>query len=63
MLYYPYEVLAGKIAHTARSSCQPAGVPGFDSYGRAQPYFFAQTPKEVLIIFSGDEQVRDIYWT
>jgi hypothetical protein len=55
------EVLAGKIAFTARSSCQPAGVPGFDSFGGAQPYFFVQTPKEVLIIFSSDEQVRHVY--
>jgi hypothetical protein len=55
------EVLAGKIAFTARSSCQPAGVPGFDSFGGAQPYFFVQTPKEVVIIFSGDEQVRHVY--
>src|SRR5437016_14649841 len=26
------EVLAGKIAFTARSSCRPAGVPGFMAY-------------------------------
>src|SRR6202140_5273785 len=40
------EVLAGKIAFTARSSCKPAGVPGFDQFG-FQPIFFLQTPKEV----------------
>jgi hypothetical protein len=27
------DVLAGKIAFTARSSCMPAGVPGFMAYG------------------------------
>src|SRR5712672_4486071 len=33
------EVLAGKIAFTPRSSCRPAGVPGFMSYGRFTPVF------------------------
>lgn len=55
------EVLAGKIAFTARSSCQPAGVPGFMAYGGANPVYFIQTPKEVLLIFSGDQQVRHVY--
>jgi hypothetical protein len=55
------EVLAGKIAFTARSSCQPAGVPGFMAYGGANPFYFVQTPKEVLLIFSGDAQVRHVY--
>jgi hypothetical protein len=36
------EVLAGKIAFTPRSSCRPAGVPGFMSYGRFTPVFFIQ---------------------
>ncbi len=55
------EVLAGKIAFTARSSCMPAGVPGFMAYGGANPVYFVQTPKEVWMIFSGDQQVRRIY--
>src|SRR6266446_1583924 len=38
------EVIAGKIAFTARSSCKPAGVPGFDLFG-FQPVFFSQTAK------------------
>src|SRR5258708_34760401 len=54
------EVLAGKIAFTARSSCKPAGVPGFDQFG-FQPIFFLQAPKEVTMIFSGDQQVRHVY--
>jgi hypothetical protein len=54
------EVLAGKIAYTARSSCRPAGVPGFMLFG-VQPVFFVQSPKEVLMIYSGDEQVRRVY--
>src|SRR5262249_40925785 len=55
------EVLAGKIAFTARSSCMPAGVPAFMGYGGAQPVFFVQMPKQVWMIFSGDQQVRRIY--
>ena len=37
------EVLAGKYAYTARSSCAAAGVPGFMGFG-AQPIYFVQTP-------------------
>jgi hypothetical protein len=55
------EVLAGKIGFTARSSCMPAGVPGFMNYGGPNPYYLVQTPKQVLIIFTGDQQVRRIY--
>jgi hypothetical protein len=55
------EVLAGKIAFTARSSCMPAGVPGFMALGGPTPLYFVQTPKEVLMIFSGDHQVRRVY--
>src|SRR5215510_9631157 len=54
------EVLAGKVAFTAHSSCSPAGVPAFHLYG-FQPMYFIQTPKEVVIIFSGDQQVRRVY--
>ena len=55
------EVLAGKVAFTARSSCMPAGVPGFMAFGGATPVYFVQTPKQVLMIFEGDAQVRRIY--
>jgi len=54
------EVLAGKIAFTARSSCMPAGVPGFMAFPLA-PIYFVQTPKKVVMIFSGDQQVRHVY--
>ena len=54
------EVLAGKIGFTPHSSCMPAGVPGFHWYG-FQPTYFAQTPKEVVMMYSGDQQVRHIY--
>jgi hypothetical protein len=55
------EVLKGKIAFTARSSCMPAGVPGFMAYGGPTPLYFVQTPREVWMIFSGDHQVRRVY--
>jgi hypothetical protein len=55
------EVLAGKIAFTARSSCRPAGVPGFMAYGGGEPVFFIQTPKQVWMIYSGNQEVRRVY--
>ena len=53
-------VLAGGIGYTARSSCKPAGVPGFMMFV-VEPIFFVQSPKEALMIFQGDMQVRHIY--
>jgi hypothetical protein len=55
------EVLAGKVAFTARSSCRPAGVPGFMAYGGAEPVFFIQMPKQVWMIYAGNQEVRRIY--
>jgi hypothetical protein len=55
------EVLAGKVAFTARSSCRPAGVPGFMAYGGGEPVFFIQMPKQVWMIYSGNQEVRRIY--
>jgi hypothetical protein len=53
------EVLAGKFAFTARSSCKPAGVPGFDVLlGGA--LFILQSPIEVTMLFSGNAEVRHI---
>jgi hypothetical protein len=54
------EVLAGKIAYTPHSSCMPAGVPAFHLFG-FQPIYFVQTPREVVMIFAGDQQVRHVY--
>jgi len=53
-------VLAGKIAFTPRSSCRPAGVPAFMLF-IVEPIFFVQSQREVLMIYSGDQQVRHIY--
>jgi hypothetical protein len=56
------EVLAGKVAFTARASCWPAGVPGFLVFGEAaRTVYFLQTAKEVVMINEGDQQVRHIY--
>jgi hypothetical protein len=54
------EVLAGKVPFTADSRCWPAGVPSFLLYP-ADPVRFVQTPKEVLIIWQQDAQVRRVY--
>lgn len=54
------EVLTGQIGYTARSSCKPAGVPGFMMFV-INPVFFIQAPKEVMMIYSGDDQVRHIH--
>ncbi len=57
------EVLAGKkVAFSPRSSCMPTGVPSFMAYsGGAFATYFVQTPKEVWIIFSGEQEVRRVY--
>ncbi len=55
------KVLAGGIGYTARSSCMPAGVPGFLMFGVAEPIYFLQMPKQVTMIFAGDAQVRRVY--
>jgi hypothetical protein len=55
------EVLASKIACTARSSCRPAGVPTFMTYSRFEPIDFLQTPQQGTMIFAGDSQVRRAY--
>jgi len=55
------EVLAGKIAYTAGSSCMRAGVPSFMAYGGPNPLYFLQTPKEVWMIVSSNQQIRRVY--
>jgi hypothetical protein len=54
------EILAGKIAFTPHSSCMPAGVPGFHLYG-FQPLYFIQTPRQVVMVYSNDQQIRRVY--
>jgi hypothetical protein len=55
------EVLAGKVAFTAGSSCMPMGVPGFMNQGGPNPMYFLQTPKEVWIVIPSNQQVRRVY--
>src|SRR4051812_24522186 len=54
------EVMAGKTPYTARASCMPAGVPGFMLFV-VEPVFFVQSAKQVLMVYSGDAQVRHIH--
>src|SRR6202166_2864804 len=56
------EILAGKkSAFTAQSSCVPAGVPFFMGYGGPDPIVFLQTPKEVWMIWTEDNQLRRVF--
>ena len=55
------EVLAGKVAFTAGSSCMPMGVPAFMNQGGPNPVYFLQTPKQVWIIVPSNQQVRRVY--
>jgi len=52
------EVLKGKIGFTPSSSCKQAGLPAYWLAGG--PYFFIQTPKEVMIVEEGDHHARRI---
>jgi len=54
-------IIAGKIRYNARSNCRPGSVPQFLIYGGNEPLYFAQTPKETLIINQADTQVRHVY--
>src|SRR5882724_6946181 len=54
------EVLAGKVAFTARARCWPHGVPGFLLYP-VHPIFFIQTPNEVVMTWGQDFQLRHVY--
>jgi hypothetical protein len=54
------EVLKGKIAFSARSSCLPGGTPVFTLFG-GQPIFFIQAADKVLMVYEGDHQVRHVY--
>lgn len=54
------EVLAGKFAFTARSSCMAAGVPGFLVLLAPGGLTIVQTPKEVTMIVDGNAETRHI---
>ena len=53
------EVARGKAVYLREARCWPTGVPTYDiSQGF---YYFIQTPKEVLIVWHGNHEVRHIY--
>src|SRR5258708_13339879 len=52
--------MEGNMALTTHPSCTQAGVTGFPLYG-FQPLYFVQTPKEIVMIYSNDQQVRRVY--
>jgi hypothetical protein len=52
--------LSGKPAYGPSASCRPAGVPNFLLYG-VQPIYIVQGPKEVLMTWQNDHQVRHVY--
>ena len=53
-------ILAGKPAFSQQASCWPVGVPAFLTYA-VQPVYFVQSPKEILMIWQADHQVRHVY--
>jgi hypothetical protein len=53
-------VLAGKAGLGPQQSCWPRGVPGFLLYG-VQPVYIVQGPKEILMTWQADHQIRRIY--
>jgi hypothetical protein len=54
------EVLAGKVGFEAMSTCWPAGVPGIMLF-TAEPVYFVQTPKEIVILYQRGPNQRHIY--
>ena len=53
-------VLSGKPAFPPQASCWPVGVPHFLLYP-VQPVYFVQTPKEVVMTWQADHQIRHVY--
>src|SRR5436190_9054653 len=53
-------ILAGGTGFSRQASCWPVGTPGFLLYP-VQPVYFMQTPKEVVMIWQADHQVRHVY--
>ena len=55
-------VLSGKAAFPRQASCWPVGVPAFLLYP-VQPVYFVQTPKEIIMTWQADHQIRHVYLT
>src|SRR6266853_492557 len=54
------DVLARKVAFTADARCFPSGVPSFLLFP-ANPVRFIQTPKEVLMVWQQNAEIRRVY--
>jgi len=54
------KIAAGGGGFSPQVSCKPLGVPAFLLYP-AQPVYFIQTPKEVVMIWPPNHEVRHIY--
>jgi hypothetical protein len=54
------DVLSGKPGFGPQQSCWPRGVPGFMLYG-VQPLYIVQGPREVIMTWQGDHQIRHVY--
>ncbi len=54
------DALAGKPQFTPVARCWPNSVPGAILL-RLNPMFIAQTPKEVLLLYQSDHQIRHVY--
>ena len=57
---YNEKVFSGEIGTTPRWSCMPGGVPGFSIFV-VEAVYIVQGPKEVLLIYSGNHEVRHVY--
>lgn len=56
------ERLAGVYMYASRASCRPPGVPMFLIYGAGfQGIYFIQTPRELVMINSGNTEIRHVY--
>jgi hypothetical protein len=53
-------ILAGGTGFSRQASCWPVGTPGFLLYP-VQPVYFVQTPKEIVMIWQADHQIRHVY--
>ena len=53
-------ILAGGTGFSGQASCWPIGTPGFLLYP-VQPVYFVQTPKEIVMIWQADHQLRHVY--
>src|SRR5207249_4701500 len=56
---YNDKVLAGEVGTTPRWNCLPGGVPGFSLFV-VEAVYVEQSPKEVLLIYSGNREVRHV---